>query len=498
MDRSLDFAPTRKDPLSIDVCRAGPSMLGRSASHQNPGLPQPAQLWQGRWLRPALLLLSLLAIFKGLHRPDRWGATQMETDYSAGFIKRGLFGQVLRFCHISHYNQIVVLSFAFTLVLVFELAFIAFQRLGQVTGSPWIGAVMMTSFGLTYLVSLSGHLEVFQAVMAIAVLTIRRTRFFLPAAIAASILGLFIHELFLLVFVPLFILRALLDIFEPLALGSGADSGTTLRRALTSGKTIGLAALIAIPVVTALLISAAPALTPSKISLLRQSMIARLDFPPREWLFAVFARGIGDNFRLMAHLAHSTHYWNMQMDSLCLFGPVTAFFIAVSLRQVRQWSQQGVRILFRVIVWVASLSPLSLHVQGFDGFRFNSLVALTAFLVMAILIMHPGLRAHSLGASPVIPPAWTGMAAFLIALNMGSGIGLLDSQQVQLFPQLESLRDGLNDCRDILHHRPLAPPYEPWREWKWDPLQPKVSGFQCLDNCPPPGTAIAPPADKTN
>lgn len=460
--------------------------------------PHPIHLWQGRWLQPALLFLSLLAVFKGIHRPDRWGATQMETDYSAGFIKRGLFGEVLRFFHISHYNQIVVLSFAFTLVLVLELAFIAFHRLGQATGSPWAGAVMMTSFGLTYLVSLSGHLESFQAVLAIAVLTIRRTRFFLPAAIAASIAGLFIHELFLLVFVPLFVLRALLDTLEPVALQPDVESENSLHRAFTPARILGLAALITIPFVTALLLSAAPTLTPSKISLLRQSMIARLDFPPREWLFAVFARGIGDNFRFMVDLAHSAHYWNMQMDSLCMFGPVTAFFIAVSLRQVRQWPQRIIHIPLRIVVWFASLSPLALHLQGFDSFRFNALVVLTSFLVMAILLMHPGVRVQSVGASPVIPPAWSGMAAFLIALNMGTGIGLLDSQQVQLFPQLESLRDGLQDCLDILHHKPLAPPYEPWKEQTWDPRQPKVSGLQCLGNCSPSDSVDLPSAPKSN
>lgn len=403
----------------------------------------------------------------------------METDYSAGFIKRGLFGELLRYCHISHYNQIVVLSFIFTLFLVAELAVLAFQRLGQVTGTPWVGAVMMTSFGLTYLVSLTGHLEIFQAVLAIAVLAISRPSFFLPVAILVSVIGLFVHELFLLVFVPLLLLRALLDALQLEVPGRPAG----LRHSFLPGRAVGLLALIVTTLSIALLLSRTPALSAQKIGLLRQSMIARLDFPPREWLFAVFARGIGDNFRLMSDLAHTSHYWNMQLESLCAFAPVTIFFIAVSLRQVHHWPRKAMRPLLRIVVCAASLSPLLLHLQGFDGFRFNALVTLTSFLVMSVLLTHPGRSAHT-SDLPAFPPSWSGLAAFLIALNLGTGIGLLDSQQIQLFPQLESLRDGLQDFQDILHHKPLQPPYEPWIEWKWDPARPTVSGFQCLNDCP--------------
>lgn len=436
-----------------------------------------------------MLFLSLLAVFKGLHRPDRWGATQMETDYSAGFTKRGLFGEMLRHCHVNHYNQIVVLAFIFTVVLVLELSIVAFYRIAQVAGTAWVGAVMMTSFGLTYLVSLSGHLEIFQAVLAISVLGIRRARLFLPVAIVASIAGLFIHELFLLVFVPLFGLRALLDTLhleqsQPDTLTSAAE----LRSVLFSRRAVGLLALIVITMGTAVLLSAAPALTPERIGVLRESMIARLDFPPREWLFAVFARGFRDNLQIMETLSHSSHYWNMQTESFFQFAPATIFFIAVSLRQVRNWSGSETRALLRLAILAASLSPLLLHSQGFDSFRFNALTVLTSFLVSFILLTHPGSRTHpgpqmDEDRSPAIPAGWCSVAAFLVALNMGSGIGLLDSQQIQLFPQLESLRDGLRDCLDIVRHRPLAPPYEPWRERQWDPAHPKVSGLLCLDNC---------------
>ncbi len=436
----------------------------------------------GRWLKPALLFLTLLAVFKGLHRPDRWGATQMETDYSAGFIKRGLFGEVLRHCHVNHYNQIVVLSFVFTVLLVLELSIVAFHRIAQISGTAWIGAVMMTSFGFTYLVSLSGHLEVFQAVLAIAVLGIRRARLFLPVAIAASIVGLLIHELFLLVFVPLFVVRALLDTLHPeTGPPEHVSEPAGLRSAIFSTRSLSLLALIVIPLATVLLISAAPALTPQKISVLRQSMIARLDFPPREWLFSVFARGIGDNLQIMEDLARTTHYWNMQIDSLFVFGPAIIFFLAISLRHVRKWPG-STRTFLRIAILMASLAPLLLHSQGFDSFRFNALTVLTSFLVTFILVTHPGAQTYALHV-PAIPAGWCGVAAFIVALNMGSGIGLLDSQQVQLFPQLESLRDGLQDCLDIVYHRPLASPYEPWQEVKWDPEHPKVSSLLCLNNC---------------
>ncbi len=443
--------------------------------------------WSGRWLRPALLFLSLLAVFKGLHRPDRWGATQMETDYSAGFIKRGLLGEILRHCHVNHYNQIVVLAFLFTVLLILELSVLAFHRITQVTGTPWTGAVMMTSFGLTYLVSLTGHLEIFQAVLAIAVLSIRRARLFLPVAIAASIAGLLVHELFLLVFVPLFALRALLDTLQPGPTSPGhRNEPATLRSPFLSGRALGLLALIVITLVTALVLSVAPTLTPPKISMLRQSMIARLDFPPREWLFAVFARGIGDNLQIMEGLARTPHYWSMQVESLFLFGPATIFFLAISLRQVRHWPE-ATRTLLRIAVFLASLSPLLLHSQGFDSFRFNALTALTSFLVMFIVLTHQGSQTRALQVS-AFPAGWYGVAAFLVAVNMGSGIGLLDNQQVQLFPQLESLRDGLQDCLDIVHHKPLASPYEPWQEVKWDPAHPKVSDLLCLNNCSPQQT----------
>jgi hypothetical protein len=432
----------------------------------------------GPWLAPALIFLSVLAVLKGLHRPDRWGATQMETDYSVGFIKRGLFGEVLRQLHVNHYNQLVVLSIACVFLFVVQLGILAYRRLYRLVGSPWIGGVMMTSFGLTYLVSLGGHLEIFLAVIALAALAISPGTLFIATAIVATVLGLFVHELFLLVFVPIFALRLLLDA----AVSSEKD--ITMRGLLFSRKSIGLILLLAVALATSLLLSATPSLTPEKITLLRQSMQARLDFAPREWIFAVFARDIGDNLRIMAETARTSRYWISQAESAMVFGPATLLFLGISLRRLQSWQPGNVRNLLRAAIIIASLSPLTLHLLGWDIFRFNALVVLTSFLAMVLVLA----ALHDVKQPPILilPVSWSYAAALLIALNLGSGTGLLDDQQVQLFPQIQLLRYGMQDASAILRHRPLAIPYEPWKEWPWDPSRPKYSGLQCLDDCGPP------------
>ena len=451
----------------------------------------------GRWLQPALLFLSLLAVFKGIHRPDRWGATQMETDYSAGFIKRGLFGEVLRHLHVSHYNQIVVLSLAATLLLIVQLSLLAYRQLARYAGtrSAWMGGVFMTSFALTYLVSLTGHLEIFLAALALAVLAIRRSSLFLIAAIPATVVGLLIHELFLMVFVPLLALRALLDAVQE-KVRQDRDGSTSfdlasykpkIRSILSTKAGMGFLLLLVVSVVTTLFLSATPSLTAQRIVLLRQAMIVRLDFPPREWLFAVFARGIGDNLHIMGALARTPRYWISRVESILVFGPPAAFFLCASFWKLRQVPRGGLYHLLRVAILVASLSPLALHLFGFDVFRFDALVVLTSFVAMALVWQYPVAAPSQTETN--LPSGWQGMAAFLIALNLGSGTGLLDSQQVQLFPQVQSIRYGMEDVRAILRHRPLSLPYEPWKEIPWDPSNPTYSGLQCLDDC---GSAARP------
>src|SRR5215475_8887619 len=72
----------------------------------------------------AASVLGSLAVLKGLHDPSAWSATQVQIDYSFGFVRRGLLGEALKTIgfQIYRYDLHVVVSAVLLATMVLLLA----------------------------------------------------------------------------------------------------------------------------------------------------------------------------------------------------------------------------------------------------------------------------------------------------------------------------------------------------------------------------------------
>ena len=94
----------------------------------------------------------------------------------------------------------------------------------------------------------------------------------------------------------------------------------------------------------------------------------------------------------------------------------------------------------------AGLSPLGMHLLGFDVARFNAMVILTSFLVLLTACF------YTAGPPVALPPRWRHAVLLVMLLNMASGDLLMDGRVVRPFPFIRELPQVLT-----LRHRPWTP-----------------------------------------
>ena len=163
------------------------------------------------WLMVAVLAST--SVLKGLHSPLTWAYTQVQLDYHFGLVRRGLVGAT--FGHIlglQHFRYFCLFSFA---VLGTALALVAGllrqSRVSAVLPDAKVLALLASSFALTFLVHLVGYLDVLLLGLATSfVLVPGRTARLLLLPVFL-LLGVLIHEGFLLLYVPVMLLTFVLE-----------------------------------------------------------------------------------------------------------------------------------------------------------------------------------------------------------------------------------------------------------------------------------------------
>lgn len=367
------------------------------------------------WVTP---LLALIALLKGLRLPGLWAATQAQLNYHDGFVKRGLFGELASALGlpIAHYAMFVAVS-----AVVF-LAFIALLTrwiwLSEVRriGAGSVLALFGASYCLTYLAHLIGWLDIPAAALAVAAISVGATRWGLIAACAAGVLGVLIHESYLLAFLPLTLLPAFLK---------SADGPHPLR-----GITAAAAVAAVVGVITTMASLGAP-MTASRADELQSVMAASVDFPLRSDFFSiVLTHSTHDNLLLMRQTMSSTEWWLAQANAVVTFIPTAAVFLSIALTLIERYHTGRYPRLAKAAVWVVFLSPLCLQVLGADIYRWYVLATFCAFMTLTIVCFHYGTR---IGEFPFDSNILRNVAVVLIAINMATGTGLLDGYRVNTF-----------------------------------------------------------------
>jgi hypothetical protein len=367
-------------------------------------------------------VLGVFAVLKGVRRPGTWPLTQAEVDYSFGFTKRGLQGEIFHGLHLWNARPLGTV-FVVELALLFLLLIILTSRSGLVQqGGGWcIAAAFASSYSVTYITNTIGYSEVLGAALALVTLLVRDSRLRFLVASPVIAVGILIHEDFLLLFVPFLLLSFFLD---------GLVEATR-RRAWTAGFILS-----ALAIALTLLTSLAPSLPPEQAHRMQASLMSKVDFPLRSEMFRIFTLSLHDNLAIMWQIGrHSYWWWTEQLVSLFVFGPVLWLIIRRCFRTLESVNQATGAIKFAVLL--SSLAPLSMHLLGFDQMRWNALCVLDAYVCLLIINMH--FQAANVPADRVE----RNIVILVIALNMASGYGLLDADVVKPYPFFPSAVKGI-------------------------------------------------------
>ena len=153
-----------------------------------------------------LLLVAggFIAVLKGLRLPYIWAATQAQIDYRSGYLRRGLFGEVCRRLHIPtwHYSVFSIVAFGL-LAAFFWLLARSVRRSGlDAAGLGAFSALLASSFCITMLTNLVGYYDILMALLVLGVMQFQSPRVQVIAALAAGIVGVMVHELYAVAYLP--------------------------------------------------------------------------------------------------------------------------------------------------------------------------------------------------------------------------------------------------------------------------------------------------------
>jgi hypothetical protein len=391
-----------------------------------------------RFFRLLAVAGGITALLKGLRLPYIWAATQAQIDYRHGYIRRGLFGEVCGWLHIPiwRYGVFSVVAFALLAALFWMLAR-SMRRSGlDAAGLGAFTALLASSFCITLLTNVVGYYDVVMALLVLAVMQFRNPRVQVAAALIAGIVGVLVHELYAIAYLPI----------------SLAGLACVLAEEERRRKWLwaGVAAAAIIPWVIVLLPGGHAQMTPQEVARLAGEIHTRVNFSSHdEVLFAIFGDSSRESLGRMLNDMHAGAFWVEEGFGFLAFLPTTLFFLALA------WRLAGER--HRALRWylvLCTFAPLLLNLVAYDRYRWLAMMELNAVLC-AITVCWSKDRLHDENEPKLFSLAWRHAAIFLIAINLATDIGLFQGA-ARNFP----FQSYWTSFQKTMHsHKPLfAPP----------------------------------------
>jgi hypothetical protein len=386
-----------------------------------PRLTEPCQTGPGttdpelRFWKRTCAAFAALAVLKTVHAPNGWAYAQSLLTYGSGATRRALFGTVLAMLHVHTYLQFSTVS-AWILVGLFAATVLLARQAGVFRNASAVrlAAVFALSYSLSYSVDLVGYLDNVLLLLTVLTLLLRnRPGLYLAAAMLTAAAGVLIHENSIFFVVPL--LAA-----APIARMISTSNEKGRRLAITTSAAVVLAA--AIPLAWLLL---RPAPSFAQAAELGARIQATTSTPLRMDFFYIQAATAPRLMRLMLNYYRNPDYWIAQLQAAIAFLPAAFLFLYYSLRTLpnRWWP--------RWLCVAASLSPLAMHLLGWDLYRWDALAVWTSFLVFVLLTPNmPTLRLSSRAKQAALA---------LMVLNAAAGPGLIDANPIHAFPDVHQV-----------------------------------------------------------
>jgi len=398
-------------------------------------MSEPA-LEQNKFRRPYGVLLATifaLTFFKGFRLPSLWPATHFAFNYSFGFIRRGLVGEVARRLFgddIFKYSNF--LGFAIGSMLLFGVVFgLALVRALRLAPNDWgfrlILLVFAASPALVFFVHMVGYFDYLGAigVLGVLFLALRTEHRFVPSYVACVLGGLLvlIHEGLTVMFVP--------SLFFVLLCHALRGS---FKQPVSKGGWVALAAhglLATLPfLVIAVLLSTWGTQDGPRVRALANFLQRHTDFPIRPDAVEVLTRSSAANMRAIVP-QYWAQPWARQLAYINYIAvlPGLGLIVYYGVRSVRRIELPRALSWLLLAAFAATVAPQLLNFVGWDWPRWNGislLQALVCILSLRLLLPH--------APPPELSMRVATFGAVLVAIGLCSTAFLFDNYRVQLFP----------------------------------------------------------------
>lgn len=335
--------------------------------------PSPASWITG----PVLWLLGALSVLKGIRMPSRWAVTHYLFNYQLGFMKRGLWGELLWLAlgaYTSRYFALAAVGLAILVLWLVLFAQICRGLEDSVDRTPLL-LMLLASPALAFFAHLAGYLEQIGYVLLLAMILAARRRhagLLLAVAFGAAVVLPFVHEASIFWIGGLSLLAVL------------ASRAERLRPLNVRARLAAVLAVVWIASTACVLVWGR--LTPERAAALRDSRIASFEIRPRIDAFDALTSSLGADWSEMrARWARADVEIDMLL-SIAVFAPAAIGLGAIAVRRARAIddSPRGNRAAVALTV-IAIAAPLALNIMGRDEHRWNGLAALNAGLAALLL-----------------------------------------------------------------------------------------------------------------
>jgi hypothetical protein len=284
-------------------------------------------------------------------------------NYDQGFVKRGLIGELISLLQWEFLYTYAFWAWISILVLALNVYFLVSLSFRLMHSEPRLGTVACIVFfgspAMVYLGHTVGYSENLGLLLTFCVLRCRSWKQTYAVSLVGFSVLMFVHELHFLVFYPVVLFALFVQAQQ------NAESTRWL-----------IGHFLLIWFVTALI--SGFLLTPESAALLHGDLVSKVDFSLRADAFSTLHRTTLDNFRVVWDMRlYRGYHTNLLVSLAALALPL--LFLLFSFHRLPRANN---KTLMAGLLAIAS--PLLLHVFGWDEMRWNAIVLVHAFLVLAI------------------------------------------------------------------------------------------------------------------
>lgn len=396
----------------------------------------------GRSLTPYFAAIALLiyavAFLKAIRLPNLWATTQLTFNYSEGFVRRGLVGQLIRMTFgegYFHYWPLAIGGIV-TFVLVIVTMLVFFRRTLVIRAADkeyWVAFIVLgASPGMVFLIHEIGYLDhIGLLALLVVVLLAERSRrrwLLFPAVSLVGALLAFVHEVLVVMFVPALFFALICLVVTQLR------SRTVPRAVWLKGTAVACGAAL-IPFVASAVVGQVGTKSPAVVRAMQARIARHADFALRNDAFEVLAKPLRENL-----LKQMPYHWSIAENRAYLYGgfqaiaPALAFLLFYGIRvMARVSAPRPARIALMAAFVGATVAPLFLNFIGWDNSRWNAISVIDAFCCLGIARLFFGIEVAADGeASPLI--LTLGAGAIVLGLCTSFNNFLFDGYAVRWFP----------------------------------------------------------------